>query len=428
MARMSYDPHREKIAALYEAGWSPKEIAGEIGGTIGGVQFALIRFGVVLRSRAGGEALAAARARLGRVGGKKKGLVLDPVKDDVIAFYRAGNSLEETASHFNAHSGSVKLVLERYGVPCRTGPESARLRESKKPKDVPSPGIYGEALPVGGKPSRRLDPAAFVPRDGEPSRACPRCKRDVALRGWHLNSEGETYKSWCKVCFNEDQRSRYDPAKAREQFQKDKEKARLRTRRRYRELRREVLDAYGHRCACCGVANAEFLAVDHTEGGGASHRAYLRSRGILGVGHGFHLWLKQSGFPNSFRLLCHNCNSSMSRYGGCPHAGELPAPDSPGRAKRRRMQLRRAILDGYGRACACCGESHAEFLAVDHVNGGGARHFKELRKSGRGTYGFYEDIIAAGFPADYRLLCHNCNFSRGRYGHCPHQGVSIASV
>src|SRR5258708_6887508 len=29
-------------------------------------------------------------------------------------------------------------------------------------------------------------------------------------------------------------------------------------------------------------------------------------------------------------------------------------------------------------ACMCCGESHLEFLSVDHINGGGAKHRKEV--------------------------------------------------
>lgn len=38
-------------------------------------------------------------------------------------------------------------------------------------------------------------------------------------------------------------------------------------------------------------------------------------------------------------------------------------------AARKRTRL--ACLEHYGKVCACCGEHRYEFLAIDHVNGGG---------------------------------------------------------
>ena len=76
-----------------------------------------------------------------------------------------------------------------------------------------------------------------------------------------------------------------------------------------------MLAAYGHRCACCGEAEAEFLAVDHVNGRGNKHLKELNV-----TGRGFYLWLKRQGFPrDGFRLLCHNCNSARAHYGYCPH-------------------------------------------------------------------------------------------------------------
>ena len=69
-------------------------------------------------------------------------------------------------------------------------------------------------------------------------------------------------------------------------------------------------------CACCGEKHYEFLGVDHVNGGGARMRREL--------GHGnISAWLKSRGFPEGYRILCHNCNMSLGFYGYCPHQKEI---------------------------------------------------------------------------------------------------------
>lgn len=81
--------------------------------------------------------------------------------------------------------------------------------------------------------------------------------------------------------------------------------------------------------------------------------------------------------------------------------------------KRRKEALLR--FSGGDVKCACCGETRIEFMAIDHVKGGGNQHRK---KTGGDHY--YSQLLKA--PVDeYRVLCHNCNFSFGKYGYCPHQ-------
>lgn len=82
----------------------------------------------------------------------------------------------------------------------------------------------------------------------------------------------------------------------------------------------------------------------------------------------------------------------------------------------QQRKIRQQVLDGYGRKCACCGETREQFLALDHVNGGGNKKMKA-----KGTREHYFDAIKRNFPSDYRILCHNCNFSIGHYGFCPHE-------
>ena len=102
---------------------------------------------------------------------------------------------------------------------------------------------------------------------------------------------------------------------------------------RNRDLKREVVSAYGGKCVCCGEAHIEFLTIDHTDGGGAAHRARQ------GKGRGIYRDLQRRGFPkDGYQCLCLNCNISLGFYGYCPHRPEVTrvmnkAPKRPGRKR-----------------------------------------------------------------------------------------------
>lgn len=86
-------------------------------------------------------------------------------------------------------------------------------------------------------------------------------------------------------------------------------------------------------------------------------------------------------------------------------------------ARLWRKELRKKILDAYGNKCACCGETEEMFLEIDHINNDGSAD----RKIRRGTT-FHKWLIDNNFPADYQLLCRNCNYAKFRNGGiCPHQ-------
>lgn len=91
-------------------------------------------------------------------------------------------------------------------------------------------------------------------------------------------------------------------------------------------------------------------------------------------------------------------------------------PDSVERKARRHREVREIVFFGYGHKCACCGESRSEFLAIDHVNGGGGKERKT-----KSTRQIANRIIKERFPPEFRILCHNCNLSIGWYGYCPHE-------
>ena len=86
---------------------------------------------------------------------------------------------------------------------------------------------------------------------------------------------------------------------------------------------------------------------------------------------------------------------------------------------RTRYRDRRLnCIEHYGNKCDCCGEINIEFLAIDHINGGGMKHRKELASK---NMNIFEYLTKNNYPEGYRVLCHNCNSSHGHYGYCPHQ-------
>jgi hypothetical protein len=86
----------------------------------------------------------------------------------------------------------------------------------------------------------------------------------------------------------------------------------------------------------------------------------------------------------------------------------------------RRLLIKRQIMAAYGSVCACCGESRLPFLTIDHINGNGNEHRKELNGRGCGEI-IYRWLIKNDYPKGYRVLCMNCNFAIGHFGFCPHE-------
>ncbi len=77
----------------------------------------------------------------------------------------------------------------------------------------------------------------------------------------------------------------------------------------YRDrIRVEVLTHYANgklKCALCDVSDHRVLTIDHMSGSGNAHRRALK----ITSGTEFYSWLKRSGFPGGYRVLCFNHNS-----------------------------------------------------------------------------------------------------------------------
>ena len=91
------------------------------------------------------------------------------------------------------------------------------------------------------------------------------------------------------------------------------------------------------------------------------------------------------------------------------------------KARALSQKYRTLCLEHYGGTppkCSCCNENQKEFLAIDHINGGGFKHRKTI--SGN----FFVHLVKNNFPPGFQVLCHNCNMAKGFYGKCPHQDKS----
>ena len=89
------------------------------------------------------------------------------------------------------------------------------------------------------------------------------------------------------------------------------------------------------------------------------------------------------------------------------------------RIKEWRWKQREIALAHYGGQCSCCGETTPVFLAFDHIDGGGNAHRKAEKITGGNSLAIW--IVRNGFPTNFQILCHNCNFAKHHLGQCPHE-------
>lgn len=94
------------------------------------------------------------------------------------------------------------------------------------------------------------------------------------------------------------------------------------------------------------------------------------------------------------------------------------------RHKETLYRRKSEVFQAYGGVkCACCGEERMPFLTLDHIDGKGADHRRELfgnRRNGAGEV-MYRWLRKQGFPAGFQVLCWNCNWAKHSLGECPHQ-------
>ena len=95
---------------------------------------------------------------------------------------------------------------------------------------------------------------------------------------------------------------------------------------RRRALKREVVDAYGGECACCGEKRLYFLTIDHVNGDGASERRAMAASARGASTTTLHYLLRRLGYPSSYQVLCYNCNCAKGTGDRCPCSYERTGP------------------------------------------------------------------------------------------------------
>jgi hypothetical protein len=95
--------------------------------------------------------------------------------------------------------------------------------------------------------------------------------------------------------------------------------------------------------------------------------------------------------------------------------------------QKTRDNLRNAVIDAYGGKCQCCSESTREFLAIDHINGGGNAHRRSLHPKASAQT-LYCWLRKNNYPKGFQILCHNCNSAKAYYGGCPHQRNNLLKI
>jgi len=111
------------------------------------------------------------------------------------------------------------------------------------------------------------------------------------------------------------------------------------------------------------------------------------------------------GMKDGFLSFCKNCINS---------------PERKKSNKEYMRNVRFLVLQKYSAEipfCSCCNETIIEFLGIDHIEGKGNLHRKELIKNG---FTIYLWLRKNHYPNGFRVLCHNCNLSLGYNQYCPH--------
>lgn len=108
-----------------------------------------------------------------------------------------------------------------------------------------------------------------------------------------------------------------------------------------------------------------------------------------------------------------------------PEPGGTMCADHLEQTRQQRQTLRLEVMEAYGGAkCAHCGETELRFLEIDHIEGGGGKHAREI---GGGGHNMYQWLKRNNFPSGFRVLCRPCN-SKAHVDRCRKNGKTLTAA
>ncbi|CUR51626.1 protein of unknown function [Nitrosotalea devaniterrae] len=144
-------------------------------------------------------------------------------------------------------------------------------------------------------------------------------KHPKNLDGWHLyfwlkrKNFPEGYQVLCRNC-------NLSKAYMNKVTTLSLEPKNILARKRLKKLKIEVFSYYSKdvpKCSCCGIYQLNFLTMDHI------HGRKIDDGGSKLRGNALYTFLKKSGYPSGYQVLCGNCNYSKDAkkkfLGICAH-------------------------------------------------------------------------------------------------------------
>lgn len=116
--------------------------------------------------------------------------------------------------------------------------------------------------------------------------------------------------------------------------------------------------------------------------------------------------------PCNTQRLCQQCRvvCSSRLCDACQRTERAAA------SRRYRAQIRQIVIAHYGGECTYCGENEPMFLTMDHVNGDGNNHRKEVKFPHICLWLYRERGKTGQFPPEFQVLCWSCNSAKHIYG------------
>lgn len=74
----------------------------------------------------------------------------------------------------------------------------------------------------------------------------------------------------------------------------------------------------------------------------------------------------------------------------------------------KRSKIRLSVIEYYGGKCELCNETNPNVLSLDHIDGHGRKHRKEVLGGNDSGTAFFKWVLKHK-PTNIRLLCYNCN-------------------